>query len=86
MLRAGVIRHFRCHITVCYTQVITPTSADAFPGLTADARVPRTGARPSKAVAKTALTCGGSYFHSSTAFGPCPEREKIILVTMAALC
>ena len=25
------IRHFCCHITVCYTQVIMPTSADAFP-------------------------------------------------------
>jgi hypothetical protein len=33
MLRAGVIRHFRCHITVCYTQVTTPTSADAFSGV-----------------------------------------------------
>ena len=27
-----------------------------------------------------------SYFHSSTVFGPCPEEEKIILVTMTALC
>ena len=24
-----------------------------------------------------------SYFQSSTVWGPCPEREKIILVTMA---
>jgi hypothetical protein len=27
----GLIRHFRCHITVCYTQLITPTSADELP-------------------------------------------------------
>ena len=31
MLRTGLIRHFRCHITVCYTQLITPTSADDLP-------------------------------------------------------
>ena len=31
MLRTDVIRRFCCHITVCYTQVITPTSADTFP-------------------------------------------------------
>jgi hypothetical protein len=24
-----------------------------------------------------------SYFDSSTVFGPCPERDKVILVTMA---
>jgi hypothetical protein len=26
--RTGLTRHFRCHITVCYTQLITPTGAD----------------------------------------------------------
>jgi hypothetical protein len=31
MLRTGLIRHFRCHITVCYTQLITPTSVDELP-------------------------------------------------------
>jgi hypothetical protein len=30
-LRTGVIRRFRCHITVCDHRIITPTSADAFP-------------------------------------------------------
>ena len=27
----GGIRHFDCHFTVCYTQVIMPASTDAFP-------------------------------------------------------
>jgi hypothetical protein len=27
----GLTRHFRCHITVCYTQLITPTSANELP-------------------------------------------------------
>ena len=31
MPRTGVIRHFDCHFTVCYTQVIVRTSTDAFP-------------------------------------------------------
>jgi hypothetical protein len=31
MPRTGLTRHFRCHITVCYTQLITPTSADELP-------------------------------------------------------
>ena len=31
MLRTGVIQHFECHFTVCYTEVIMPASADAFP-------------------------------------------------------
>ena len=31
ILRTGVIRHFDCHFTVCYTQVIMPARADAFP-------------------------------------------------------
>src|ERR1700722_10498438 len=31
MLRTGLIRHFWCHITVCYTQLITPTRADELP-------------------------------------------------------
>ena len=31
MLRKRVIRRFCCHTFVCYTQVITLTSADAFP-------------------------------------------------------
>ena len=31
ILRKGVIRRFRRHILVCYTQVIMPAVADAFP-------------------------------------------------------
>jgi hypothetical protein len=31
MPRTGLNRRFRCHITVCYTQLITPTSADELP-------------------------------------------------------
>jgi hypothetical protein len=31
MPRTGLTRHFRCHITVCYTQLITPKSADELP-------------------------------------------------------
>ena len=27
----SLTRHFRCHIAVCYTQLITPTSADELP-------------------------------------------------------
>ena len=27
----GLTRHFRCRITVCYTRLITPTSADELP-------------------------------------------------------
>jgi hypothetical protein len=37
---------------------LTPTSADELPVLAAVARVERTGARSSRAVVKTALTCG----------------------------
>ena len=31
MLRTGVIRHFDCHFSGCYTEVIMLASADAFP-------------------------------------------------------
>jgi hypothetical protein len=50
MLRTGVIRRFRCHISICYTRVTTPTSAMPSRWLAADARVERAGARPSRAV------------------------------------
>jgi hypothetical protein len=57
MLRTGVIRH--CHIFVCYTQVIMPTGADAFPvvggGCTSRAR--RCKAKQGRR-GKTALTFG----------------------------
>jgi len=29
--RTGLTRHFRCHITVCYSQLITTRSADVLP-------------------------------------------------------
>jgi hypothetical protein len=57
-----------------------------FRGLTADARVERTGASAKQGSREDGADVWGSYFHSSTAFGCCPEREKILLVTMAALC
>jgi hypothetical protein len=56
--RAGLTRHFWCHISVCYTQLITQTSADELPVVGGIARVERTDARSSRAVVKTALTCG----------------------------
>jgi hypothetical protein len=54
MLRTGLIRHFCGHITVCYTQLITPTSCQWLAAVAGK----RTDARPSRAVAKTALTYG----------------------------
>jgi hypothetical protein len=47
-----------CHIYCCYTQVIAPTCADAFPVVGGGARVKRSGAGPNRAVVKAALTCG----------------------------
>jgi len=47
-----------CHIYCCYTQVIAPTCADAFPVVGGSARVKSSGAGPSRAVVKAALTCG----------------------------
>ena len=47
-----------CHIYCCYTQVIAPTCADAFPVVGGSARVKGSGAGPNRAVVKAALTCG----------------------------
>ena len=59
MLRTGLIRRFDGHMTVYDHRFVTSTSANAFSGdWAAGARVERTGARPSRAVVKRALTCG----------------------------
>jgi hypothetical protein len=50
MLRTGVILHFDVYFGVSYTRVILLASADVSPVMAADARVERTGARPSSAV------------------------------------
>jgi hypothetical protein len=58
MLRTGVIRRYRCHISVCYTQVIMPTGADAFSavGGRCTGRERRCKAKQGRR-GKTALTC-----------------------------
>jgi hypothetical protein len=59
MLRTGVIRRFYCHSSGCYTQVITPTSADAFPvvGSRCTGRARRCKVKQGRR-GKTALTFG----------------------------
>ena len=83
MLRTGVMRRFDVTLPFCYTQVIAPTSADAFPvvGGRCTGRTHRGKAK--QGVVARRLRRVDAYFHTSTSFGPCPE---IILATMAALC
>jgi hypothetical protein len=73
------------HITVCYTRVITRTTADAFPVVGGNARATtHRGKAKQGRRGKTALTCG-SYSHSSTVLERRRERERNSLVTMPAL-
>ena len=72
MLRTVVIRHFECHFTVCYTQVIMPARADAFPvgSGRCTGRAHRCKAKQGRR-GETALTCG-SWSYSSTVLGSRP--------------
>src|ERR1700678_3320442 len=75
------IRHFCCHITVCYTQVIMPTSADAYPVVGGSCTGRERRCKPKqRRRGKTALTYG-FYPHSCTVPGSRPEREQIFMVT-----
>jgi hypothetical protein len=89
MPRTSLTRHFRCHITVCYTQLITPTSVDELPVVGgrctggAHRRKVKQGCREDRSdvwiLASKVVRFGGRVQRLS-------EPEKIIMVTMAALC
>ncbi len=76
----------RCHITVCYTQVITPASADVFPmvGGRCTDRTHRCKAKQGRR-GRTALIFW-ILSHRSTVFGRRPEGKQIYLVTMTVRC
>ena len=80
MLRKGVISHG--HISLCYTQVITRTSADTFPVVGGIC----TGTAPVQGQAGPSWQDGADVWILTATVVRFLVRVELSLVTMAALC
>jgi hypothetical protein len=78
MPRTSLTRHFRCHITVCYTQLITPKSADELPVVGGRCTGGAHRCKVKQGCREDRADVLDSCFQSSTVLGAVPRARKKI--------